>query len=524
MPFNDIHAFQNTLLGRLFFLALSFASGVVLSFTMAPYEFWPLLFLGFSVFYVCLASSKTTAFAALNGWMFGFGYFLFSLSWIGNALLVEGNDYRWAWPLAVIALPFALAFFTAIASALIRQLSDLKSIFGYLSFVALLSLFEFLRGHLFTGFPWNLYGYAWGGQDEILQTLSLQNVYVLTMLTIFWSAIFGFWAVSKDKTHAARLTLIVALSFGLSFGYGWWRLKNYTELPHYDNVLVHIIQPNIPQAEKWERDKIGLNFQKHINLHDTDDNHPENVNHLYIWPETSLHPAYVASPEAEDIIKKRLRTQTNASQASLLAGALIFEPDKNEYTNSLIEYNKDGRSTAQYDKAHLVPFGEYIPFQNWIPLDTITRFNGIQSGDGIKTLTVFETLKYSPLICYEILFPGKVINQNDRPDFIVNITNDAWYGDSAGPHQHLSKARFRALEEGITVIRAANTGISAMINPLGQIIEQKPLFQSGQILSKIPKPIDQNRKIFYTGNMLLYVGFLAWIVFFLYKRSIYRKP
>lgn len=515
----DVYALKHSLAGRSIQFCLVLCAGFMLSFSMAPHNLWTISFLSFSVFYVILASSQNIFWAALHGWAFSFGFFIISLSWIGNALLVDGNDYRWAYPLAVVALPFALAFFSAIASTLIFKLSNLRTSFGFMTFVTLLSLFEFLRGHLFTGFPWNLYGYAWSGQIEVLQILSLQNVYVLTMLTIFWASTVGFWVISNRKKQATIITIIAALTLVLAYGYGAWRITKHDNLQTYDELIAHIVQPNIPQFEKWDHEKIGLNFQKHLTWHNQVKNSDKN---LYIWPETAIHPQYEASEQIETILEGKLQQQTGTSSA-LLTGALIYDPETNQYTNSLIEYNENGRSSAQYDKAHLVPFGEYIPFQKWIPLETVTRFSGIKAGKGLKTLTVFETLKYSPLICYEILFPGNVVDPTNRPDFIVNITNDAWYGNSAGPHQHLMKARFRAIEEGISVLRAANTGISAVIDPLGNVIEDKALFQAGVLISKIPKSIDQNRKIFYTGDMLLYVGFLAWMLFFLYKRSRKRK-
>ena len=497
------------------YTALCFAAGAISSLSMAPANQWVLLFAGLSIFYFILAQIQSKKMAFFSGWFFAFGYFLFSLSWIGNALLVENNPYAWAWPLAVAGLPFVLAFFPALACLMAWRFSDLRSASGYFSFSAFFILFEWLRGHVFSGFPWNLYGYTWADILPVVQFVSIGNIYILTWLTILWGMLPGFLLVSQaNRKQKILLAGLLILIFAACFFYGAWRLKHY--VPEYhQNIRIKIIQPNIPQEAKWNRDKMAENFFKHIRLSYPHDD--SNATTYIVWPETALSYWYTQDKTAMGVLSQAL--QSYGGQTYLMTGLLRHTAETGAYFNSLVMIDRTGQIDNIYDKHHLVPFGEYIPLQKWIPLKPVAQFTGFIKGDRPGNLTTKEGLRYSPLICYEAIFPGAVIDRQDaRPDFMVNVTNDGWYGDSAGPHQHYTNALFRAVEEGIPLIRSANTGFSALIDPMGRALYKSELLSESAKTVKLPKKIAVFQKSIYFENAFLIISVL-FITFLAYSRK-----
>ena len=414
------------------------------------------------------AASPKAAFG--YGWLFAFGYFVCSLSWIGNALLVDGNNFAWAWPLAVSGLPALLAFFWAFAALIAKRFLDLRTLLGWLGFISIFCVFEWLRGHIFTGFPWNLFGYTWADTLHVLQILWLSDVYFLTWLTLLWCSLPLVILVFDGRSRALAFC-IGFLSFAMCFGYGLHRMG--ADIDVRDDINIRIVQPNIPQADKWKGDQMWGHFEHHLSLSQNDGS--INTPTVIIWPETALSFRILKIPQAMPAIQAMLRSY---DQAVLLTGMLRYDEQDQSYANSLVTIDANGQITNVYDKHHLVPFGEYIPFQEWIPLTPVVKFKGFEKGSGVTTHTVFGSLKYSPLICYEILFPGRSVIQEQHPDVIVNVTNDAWYGESAGPYQHFNKAIYRAIETGVPVVRAANSGFSGLVNALGRVDKKTTLFES----------------------------------------------
>ncbi len=493
--FQRLQSFCETAMSRFFYAApLCLLAGALGALSMAPLSAWYVLPVSFSVLYMALAFSSSKKAAFFYGWLFGFAYFVFGLSWIGNALLVEGNDYKWAWPLAVSGLPAVLAFFTGVSALISKAVFKLKSVSGFFGFVGVFGIFELLRGVLFTGFPWNLYGYAWAGTPEMLQILFYSDAYFLSFLTIFWTGAFSLLFVLPAK-RSLPVILIALLSAALCFGFGSMRLQNASQDVN-ENIQIKIVQPNINQSEKWQRDKMVNHFAHMIEQSKAT---AEDIKTTYIvWPETAMSYWLMNDPGVRGTIKAMLYSYPNG--ASLFTGLLDFKPETQEYTNSLVMLNRDARIVNQYDKSHLVPFGEYIPFQNYIPLAPVAQFQGFKTGGGPETPMTEEGLSYSPLICYEILFPHKAVEKDQIPDFIVNVTNDGWYGMSAGPYQHLTKAVFRAIETGVPVIRSANTGISTVVSPYGGTITPSALFESAVTTYELPAKIESGR--FSTGFKL----------------------
>lgn len=465
---------------------LFFVSGLAGSasaFAMAPHHLWPLLLIGIGTLFVAQVRVLKPYQAFISGWLFAFFYFLFSLSWIGNALLVEGNEYRWAWPLAVSGLPFLLAFFTAFPCYISKKWCFSSNLTHFTGFTVLLSTFEWLRGHVFTGFPWNLYGYAWGNTLEMLQILHFSNVYLLTGLTIFWDCSLGFIYLNmRNRKSNFILEGIFVLSILCVYAYGYNRLST-TKTEYNTDITIRLVQPNIDQAAKWQREKMTGHFENMVELSRADGTESETT--FIVWPETATNYLFLENEFALSQIRDALSTYVG--KAYLIAGAFLRDDD-GQPSNSMIVLDKNAEIIARYNKSHLVPFGEYIPFQKYIPIQSVTGFSGFKKGDGRETIQI-EDFSFSPLICYEILFPGKVIKYAEKPDAIINVTNDAWYGDSSGPYQHVLKAKFRAIEEGIPVVRVANTGISAIIDPYGRDKKRINLLEHGSATQNIPRKV-----------------------------------
>ena len=480
-------------------LAGCLALGAICSLAMPPYNLFPLLFVGLSFLYIVVDRAASVHRAFWLGFIFAFGYFVAGLYWVGNALLVEGNPYGWAWPLALCGLQSLLAIFIAFGCALGKKF-DLKSIPGFLAFTACIGFFEFGRGYAFTGFPWNLFGHTWSGIPQVLQILSISDMYWLTYLTIVWASLPGFLLISSSAPkHKKILSLSLALVFVFCFSFGYWRLQQPLPAPP-EGVNIHIVQSNIQQSEKWKRENLWAHF-------------------LIIWSETALSQWVLDDPNSMKLIKETLALYKGP--AYLMTGLLRHEAETDRFFNSLVLIDKFGDITNVYDKNHLVPFGEYIPFQKWIPLRPVTKFRGFAGGGGQQTLQTPEGLKYSPAICYEIIFANEVIRQGDHPDFILNVTNDSWYGDTSGPRQHLQQAVYRAIEEGIPVVRVADTGISAIVDVHGQIVDKSGLFTEYEKTLALPGKVVVSRenKIIRQGLFLSALAGLACLGLFKKKRA-----
>ncbi|MDB2682633.1 apolipoprotein N-acyltransferase [Alphaproteobacteria bacterium] len=508
------HDIQPVFAGFFSILTQSVLLGALSSLAMPPYGYWWALMIGLSGLYWLLLRSSNKKRAFLCGWGFGFGYFVFGLSWIGNALLVEGNDYAWAWPLAVVGLPLALAIFTGVGTLASWRFFNLQSVVGLLAMIGCMSLAEWLRGNLFTGFPWNLYGYTWFKHLEIIQVLRAWDVYFLSFLTMLW-LLTPIFVLIKVKTGARMLYTLVLLllslsTFGITLAYGHLKLKE--DRMFDQETIVKIVQPNIKQSEKWDPDKLDQHFVDQVQMSSAGGGQDslEGRRTIIVWPETALNYRVLQDPLSS--IKLKSALQSYAGNTFLLSGLLNYHPENHTYTNSLIAIDQQGIVKSVYDKSHLVPFGEYIPFQKLIPLTPVAQFSGFVKGAGIEVVNLSDNLSYVPLICYEIIFPGRIKEQHDA-DFIVNVTNDGWYGDSAGPHQHFVMAQYRAVETGIPVVRVANTGISGTFDSYGRLVDKINLMEKKVISISLPAaeelffPFWKNQPLVFPMLLLILCSF-----------------
>ena len=477
-----------------------------------PTAWWPLLFVCLSAFYILLSPQKGWR-AFLSGWLFGFGYFLAGLYWIGNALLVPGNEFKWVWPLAIVGLPIGLAIFTGLATFAATWRADFKTWQGYCIFVFCLVASEFLRGNILTGFPWNLYGYAWGHELPMVQSVSIFGVYGLTLLTTLWACVPGLLYLQQAKLKQCVLSaLVVILSISALYGWGAMRLRDHPTQTRND-LIVRVVQPNIPQQDKANRDLLIPNLRKLVEASAAP--FVPGKTYAIIWPETAVSDYVMQDINVSDFIRTSLNDK--GSKHFIIGGTLRHKDGadgKTAYYNSLVAYDPRLTPLNSYDKSHLVPFGEYIPFKDHIPLQPFVNFSGFTSGGGITTQTPDILPPYSGLVCYEVIFSGKVAKNSPRPEWMINVTNDGWYGDSPGPYQHLTMTAYRAVEEGTPLVRSANTGISAIIDPTGRIVRSIPYNAAGFIDSPLPSAL-QNPTLFSKygefwlfGGMLLLAGFI----------------
>lgn len=470
--------------------ALAFLAGAGAATAQAPFYLLPLAAIGFSILVLMIdgAGARPARRAFVAGWFFGFGYFLVSLFWVGFAFLVQAEEFAWMAPFAVCGLPAFLALFTGAACALAARFAGAgpARVFAFAFFYMLA---EYARGHVLTGLPWNLPGQALAGTAIGAQTAAFWGVYGLSLvvLTIATAPV----AFRRDGARGlARGALASLLGAGALYAAGGVRLALHPPADQ-PGAFVRIVQPNIPQREKIDNDLWRRNYERHVALSQAPA--PGEGALFILWPENAV-PVIDEVKEGLDMLAEKL-----PRSALLIAGAVRREtgPDgATRYFNSISAIaRKDAAraAVAHYDKHHLVPFGEYLPFYGLartLGLSELTPYgdDGFTKGAGPKTIRVGGPA-FAPLICYEAIFPGRVYPRGDRPDWIATVTNDSWFGDSSGPRQHFDQARLRAIETGLPMARSANSGVSGLIDPVGRVRARVGLYKTGVIDAPLPAPI-----------------------------------
>jgi apolipoprotein N-acyltransferase len=479
---------------------IAWSAGALSSLAMAPFDAWPVLFLTFPVMIWMIDGAAAGRFggainAAVAGWWFGFGYFVVGLYWIGHAFLVDAQNFAWLLPIAVTALPAYLALFFALAFAIARLLWT-RGAMRLLAIAFALTMTEWLRGQLFTGFPWNTLGYSLTGPLVLAQSAALIGIWGLTFLAV---AIFAAPALLADeRAETSRpwlplsLGVVVLLCLAL---YGALRLARH-ETTFVPDVRLRIMQPNLQQDEKFNYGAKQRVMSQYLQLSDRSSG-PQSTGvrdatHL-IWPESAFPFLLAREPDALAQIAELLPPGTVLITGAVRAPELQPGQKLTRALNSVYVIDHDGSILSVYDKVHLVPFGEFLPFQDTLEklgLMQLTKVpGGFIAGDRRRAMDVPRAPRFLPLICYEIVFPGEAVPRNERPGWLLNITNDGWFGNSTGPYQHLQQARVRAIEQGLPLVRAANTGISAVIDPYGRVIKSLPLGTEGILDAALPREI-----------------------------------
>jgi apolipoprotein N-acyltransferase len=482
--------------------AIAAFAGAMSALALAPLEIWPILFVTFPVAVWLIdgagsAQRQGLVAAASAGWWFGFGYFLAGLYWVGYAFLVDAKTFGWLLPFAVLALPAGLAVFTAFGFALARALWG-KGAARILTIAAALTLAEWLRGHVLTGFPWNAFGEALAGPLPLAQTAALVGLWGMTFLAV---ALFAAPAVLADDPADTRRRWLppaaAVATLAILLGHGAWRVAA-NPTAYVGGVRLRIMQPNLPQDAKFNYGAKRDVMQRYVGLSDRavgpQASGLAGVTHL-IWPESAFPFFLNREPDALAEIAALLPPGT-----TLITGGARVEDTTGDRSglrayNSIYVVSHEGTILSIYDKVHLVPFGEYLPFQTFLErlgLIQLTKMpGGFLSGDRRRALDVPPGPRFLPLICYEVIFPGAAVPDGERPGWLVNLTNDAWFGISSGPYQHFQQARLRAIEEGLPLVRSANNGISAVVDPVGRIIRSLPLGTEGVIDSPLPQAMDR---------------------------------
>ena len=486
-------------------LPLALASGLAMGLGAAPFEIWPVALLGLvGAFWLFLRAPRGVL-AVATGWFVGFGYFGLSMGWIVEPFLVDMAATGWMAPFGLLGLAGGLSLFWALAfwgasHARSRPLAAL---------VLCWAAAELARAYVLTGFPWGLIGYLLLPTPAI-QWASIIGPHGMTLATLALCA--GAAGALHDLRWRALLSIKPVQSEGGFVAYGLGAVLFLGGLwltpPEQDlssRPVIRLIQPNAPQHQKWDPDWVPVFFQRQVNFTAARAAPDQPRPSLILWPETSV-------PVLLDNAGPTLAAISDAAKGIPVAlGIQRYEPGRG-YFNTLAYLDPLGAVSQTYDKHHLVPFGEYMPaaalFKRWNIAGLAARAEGgYSAGPGPTLLDLGPLGKALPLICYEAVFPQDVHRAPARPDLLLQITNDAWFGEWSGPYQHLAQARMRAIEQGLPMVRVANTGVSAVIDGAGRITAHLPLGVAGFLDAALPAPA---RVTFYsrTGDLPALVLFM----------------
>jgi len=459
--------------------------------------------------------------AVRDGWWFGFGYFVAGLWWIGAAFLVETDEFAWAMPLGILGLPAGLALFFALAFGLARLLW-MPGAGRILALAFGITAAEYLRGVLFTGFPWNTYGQALAAWLVPAQAAALVGAEGLTLLAVL---IFAAPATLADlSARPWRPTLLAALGLAALLGFGTGRLMMAgglrpaeTTAEMVPGVRLRLVQPNMSQREKIAQTDGLAVLTRLFQLSDRSAGPKANgmadATHVF-WPESPFPFLLTSEPRALAEVARLLPART-----TLVTGSVRREgtrPQDHRYFNSMQVFADKGLLQGTYDKQHLVPFGEYLPLEGLLKALGLRKFVHVPGEFSVSERRTLMTIPglppVLPLICYEAIFPHEIEAANPRPGLIVNVTNDAWFGETFGPHQHLAQARLRAIETGLPLVRAANTGISAVIDPFGRTLASIPIGVENVADVGLPKAIDTTIYAQHRSKITLCVVFIPFLL------------
>lgn len=480
---------------------LALAAGASGALALAPLDLWPVIVVPMTVAVWLIDGSVAqtrfgrfrAAFAA--GWWWGFGFFLAGFWWLGAAFLVEADKFAWAMPLGVVALPAGLAFFPALGFGCARLLWP-GGAGRILMLAVMLTGSEWLRGHVLTGFPWNVYGMMLAGQAQIAQFASVAGLYGLTLVAVAIGAAPATLGTAESGRRRWRAPALAAAVLAALIGYGVWRIPG-APTPTVAGVKLRLMQPNLAQDAKFSARNGEAILNQYLALSDRATSPTtlgvQDVTHL-IWPESAFPFLLGRTPAALSRIGALLPPNTTLITGAARAGETLPGESRPPIYNSVQVVNDEGVIVSSYDKVHLVPFGEYLPavLERLIRGVGLSEFvavpGGFTAGARHAAMSIRGLPPVAPMICYEVVFPGEAMpRQGPRPGLMLNLTNDGWFGQTSGPYQHLAQARLRAIEEGLPLVRVANTGISAVIDGHGRITASLPLGEAGVLDASLPR-------------------------------------
>ncbi len=472
-------------IGRWRRLGLAFLAGALITAGQAPVQFPWTLFLALPAITWLVAAAPGPRAAAWIGWAAGFGYFVTVFHWMGYPFLVDAEDFAFLMPLPVLVFPAFLAVFWAAALWAAKRFWPGGMVSGALLVATLLTAVEIARSFALTGYPWALPGYVWIDLPP-MQVAAWIGPFGMTLLTLVLTAL-------PLTAAAERRWAVLALS--LAAGAGIWAAgaERLTEPLTYarDAPVLRVVQPNAPQRLKFEPGYREEYYRRLLASTAAPADPALGTPDVVLWPETSVFFVVDENPDEAAHIAEL------AGGAPVVLGTLRREPGdpgqaRDRWFNSLEVVLPDGTLGPRYDKHHLVPFGEYMPLWSvarYLHVPNFTSGPGFSPGPGPRTIALPGLPPFSPLICFEAIFPWEVIADGPRPSWMLQLTNDAWFGPLAGPRQHFAQARARAIEQGMPMVRAANTGISAIIDSYGRVVESLGLDIYGKIDAKLPEAI-----------------------------------
>lgn len=494
-------------------LAAALLAGAVTIFAFPPFSIVPALWIAFPVLLWLLDGCRTWKGAFFTGWAFGAGYFITGLYWMANAFYVDADAFgAFAVP-AVGSLSIAMGLFIALVCAATHRVppshedemsydrADIMARRAVL-LAAVWTLVEWVRSWIFTGLPWNPLGLVWSEDVTpfgvpVIQVATLIGTYGLSFLTVLFAAapaVLGYGPQLRRAwlTAAAPVALMIVIAAG-----GALRLAVFAHDDVVPGVKFRLVQANISQVDRSRPSLWARHLEDYVRL--STEGRPADITHV-VWGEAAI--AFFLNV---DDTARRVAAMAAPVNGALITGADrgVRTEDRQDVYNSLYVLKADASIAAFYDKTHLVPFGEYTPLRGIVPFDELTGMSGgFAMGAGLATLDVPGLPPFSPLICYEVIFSGDVTAGGDpRPAWLLNLTNDAWFGMSLGPHQHFAQARLRAVEEGLPLVRTANTGISAAIDAYGRVKASLPLGARGVLDVPLPTPVLGATPFAYLGNL-----------------------
>ena len=505
-----------------------FLLGALTTLGFSPYNFTFINFFSFSIllFLILVVKKKTQSkyrkkkknrYFFYLGCAFGFGFFLLGNYWISISL-THDEMFKGLIPFAIILIPLFLSLFFGLAILVVGPFSE-KNIYFILLFSSVFSLFEYLRGNVLTGFPWNLISYTWSWSIESIQILSLIGSYSLSLISLTFFCIPFLFLQNKIVKKNIVFFLVFLLIFIVNYFYGSYKVSasNY----EFDkNINVKIISPSFSLKDYSTNSEIDQ-LERLIKISEPE----KDKKTLFIWPEGIFYESNLQNI----VLYKDLFINKFSENHLIILGINNFvntdDSNNKKYFNSLVVLNNKLEILHVYNKVNLVPFGEFLPFEkilSKVGLKKITPgYNSFSSGDVREIINLgnkFNKKSILPLICYEIIYPGKIKTKNQHPSLIINISEDAWFGDTIGPYQHYSKAIYRAVEEGVFIARSANKGVSGFIDPNGRSIKFLDISESGNVEYKMPQFVESTFYSEYGNKIFFLIIFLYIFLTLIFKK------
>ncbi len=496
-------------------------AGLAVALALPPWHVLPGL-LGFAVLVVAIARAERPGRAFARGLAFGLPLNLLALYWVAIAFSAEADSVGMLALPATFLLALACGLFPA-ACALVLHLAGIRRPFAVcLGLAALWGLSEWVRDALI-GFPWNPMAVAWSMSEPSLQVVALTGTPALSMATVAAAGALALLVLdARPAARAAGAVVPLALTAAI-FAFGAWRLA--TPLPPPTGLELRIVQADIPQTNKWDPERLRENFLGHVELSEE----PAPVQpKIIIWPESAV-PFQL---ERDEVARTYLGRIAAKAGGYVVVGSNHFargDQDQLIANNSIYVIDPSGTIQGRYDKVDLVPFGEFLPMRGLLGalgLQAVAARGDFRPGPGRTTMELAGIPAFSPLICYEVAFPSGATDDSGRARWLLNVTNDAWFGDSAGPWQHLALARMRSVEEGLPLVRAANTGISVVTDAYGRVLAELGINERGVIDGKLPaalpaRPVGASMGVMF--GWILFGVFTVTCLFVEYRSQRYAS-